>query len=155
MQILTLFHKLTILMECIQLTKATNVVNILHWKRLMLIFGSTPPPSSASQGRQPSTSYTENVKSLKTLQFCFDPLVSVNCQVILTPPYTITTRAVFSHSIPVPVLCCAVEVQAGLEKTRFFFLKPSPVGFFGFFAQTRGLLGFFSVSRILLGASRL
>jgi hypothetical protein len=37
---------------------------------------------------------------------------------------------------------------AGLEKTRVFLKKPSPVGFFGFFlfffAQTRGFLGFFS-----------
>jgi hypothetical protein len=48
---------------------------------------------------------------LKTLQFCVDPLVSVNCYVILTPPYTVTTRAVFSHYIPVKVLCCAVAVQ--------------------------------------------
>ncbi len=51
---------------------------------------------------------------------------------------------------------------SGLEKTRVFFFKPSPVGFFGFFcffwgffAQTRGFIGFISVSRTLLGASRL
>jgi hypothetical protein len=63
-------------------------------------------------------------------------------------------------------------LETGLEKTRVFLKKASPVGFFwvflgffgffgffwvflGFFAQTRGFLGFFSVSRILLGASRL
>jgi hypothetical protein len=61
---------------------------------------------------------------------------------------------------------------AGLEKTRVFLKKTSPVGFFGFFwvflgflgffgffwvffAQMRWFIGFFSVSRILLGASRL
>jgi hypothetical protein len=43
---------------------------------------------------------------------------------------------------------------AGLEKSRFFFTKPSPVFFFFIFAQMREFLGFFSVSRILLGASR-
>ncbi len=57
---------------------------------------------------------------------------------------------------------------AGLEKTRFFFLK-NPAqwvflgflgflgffGFFGFFVRTRGFFGFFLVSRILLCASRL
>ncbi len=61
--------------------------------------------------------------------------------------------------------------QAGLEKTRVFLKKPSPVvffGFFGFFGVFLVFLGFFgffcpdkrvfrvfSVSRILLGASRL
>ncbi len=69
----------------------------------------------------------------------------------------------FKFSVPV----------AGLEKTRVFWKKNQPSGFFwgffgffgvflgffgffsGFFAQTRGFLGVFSVSRILLGASRL
>jgi hypothetical protein len=59
--------------------------------------------------------------------------------------------------------------KAGLEKTRVFKKKTSPVGFFGFFLVffgflgffgfflpgTRGFLGFFSVSQIFLGASRL
>jgi hypothetical protein len=64
------------------------------------------------------------------------------------------------------------DTVPGLEKTRVFLKKPSPVGFFGFFwfflgflgffgffwvffTQTRGFLGFFSVSRILLSVSRL
>jgi hypothetical protein len=60
-------------------------------------------------------------------------------------------------------------LQAGLEKTRAFFKKPSPVFFLGFlgFLIFLGFLFFlyicpeervsriFSVSRILLGASRL
>ena len=66
-------------------------------------------------------------------------------------------------------------IKSGLEKTRVFLKKPSPVGFFGFFwvflvffgffgffwaflgffALTRGFLGFFPVSWILLGTSRL
>ncbi len=56
-----------------------------------------------------------------------------------------------------------VHKYPGLEKTRVFLKKTSPVGFFGFFL---GFFGFFwyicpevfrvfSVSRILLGASRL
>jgi hypothetical protein len=48
--------------------------------------------------------------------------------------------------------CCVGLGQAGLQKTRVFLKKPSPVGFFGFFgfswvfyilAQKREFLGFF------------
>jgi hypothetical protein len=40
----------------------------------------------------------------------------------------------------------ALERQAGLEKTRFFIKKTSPVGFFGFFykfAQKKKVFRFF------------
>ncbi len=36
-----------------------------------------------------------------------------------------------------------IRIIAGLEKTRFFFLKPSPVGFFGFLGFL-SFLGFFA-----------
>jgi hypothetical protein len=51
-------------------------------------------------------------------------------------------------------------LEAGLEKTRFFYKNPAQWFFFVFldffyiFAQKREFLGFF-VSRLLLGASRL
>jgi hypothetical protein len=81
----------------------------------------------------------------------------------------------YGINIPDPPLCLRGSythtstanpiTTAGLEKTRVFKKKTSPVGFLGFFgfywvflgffAQTKGFLGFFSVSRILLGASRL
>jgi hypothetical protein len=40
-------------------------------------------------------------------------------------------------------LTSPVLYRAGLEKTRVFFKKPSPVGFFGFFFVFLGFLGFF------------
>ena len=40
---------------------------------------------------------------------------------------------------------------AGLEKTRVFLKKPSPVGFFGFFWVFLGFLGFFGFFWVFLG----
>jgi hypothetical protein len=40
--------------------------------------------------------------------------------------------------------------RAGLEKTRVFLKKPSPVGFFGFFGVFWGFLGFFGFFWVFL-----
>ncbi len=52
----------------IQLTKALIVGNGLYGKKLMLLLApSSPPPSPASQLRQPSTSYAEKRKTASLL----------------------------------------------------------------------------------------
>ena len=43
-----------------------------------------------------------------------------------------------------------VRLKAGLEKTRVFLKKPSPVGFFGFFWVFLGFLGFFGFFWVFL-----
>jgi hypothetical protein len=43
-----------------------------------------------------------------------------------------------------------VRQEPGLEKTRVFLKKPSPVGFFGFFWFFLGFLGFFGFFGVFL-----
>jgi hypothetical protein len=101
----------------------------------------------------------------ETLRTYFQQFGELKDSVVMTFPENKRSRGFgfVEYSTDEQVDAC----QAGLEKTRFFFLKNPAQWFFwvffgGFwvfflyiFAQEIEFIGFFSVSRILLGASRL